>query len=138
MSQEKPRSRLLPASNVLQALLANGKSPLSEQFTRWKLWRNWEEIVGPSIGKHSSPVDFKKGRLTVWVSSSARMQEMRFLVGSIKDKINKYLGREYVKFVQFTLDRKSVPDVDSSDPAFRDFLSMDPKRSTPADSDDFK
>ena len=37
------------------------------------------------------------------------MQELRFLVGDIKDRINKYLGREYVKFIQFTLDKKSVP-----------------------------
>ncbi|MCB0407042.1 MAG: DUF721 domain-containing protein [Bdellovibrionales bacterium] len=126
MSSDKKRSRLLPAANVLQALLSNGKSPLSEQFTRWKLWRNWEEIVGPSIGKNSQPVGFSKGRLYVWVSSSARMQEMRFLVGKIKDKINAHLGCEYVKFIQFTLDRKSVPSLEESEEGLRDFLSKSP------------
>lgn len=127
MSHDPKRSRLLPASNVLQSLLSNGKSPLSEQFTRWRLWRNWEEVVGETIAKNSCPVDFSKGRLYVWVSSSARMQEMRFMVGSIKDKINAYLGREYVKFIKLTLDRKSVPDQEDSQKAVRDFLSKSPE-----------
>lgn len=114
---------MLPASNVLQSLLSNGKSPMSEQFTRWRLWRHWDEVVGDTIAKHSCPVDFSKGRLYVWVSSSARMQEMRFLIGNIKDKINAYLGRDYVKFIQLTLDRKSVPSKEESQKAIKDFLS---------------
>ena len=103
------RSRLMPVANVLQSVLGNGKSPLSEQFTRWKLWRCWPEVVGPNIASSTQPVSYHKGRLYIWVRSSTQMQELRFLVGDIKDRINDYLGREYVKFIQFTLDQKSVP-----------------------------
>ncbi len=79
--------------------------------------------MGETIAKNSCPVDFSKGRLYVWVSSSARMQEMRFMIGSIKETINTYLGRDYVKFIQLTLDRKSVPTKAESEKAIRDFLS---------------
>lgn len=103
------KSRLMPVSSVLQSVLGNGKSPLSEQFTRWRLWRCWHEVVGETMSQSTQPVGYHKGRLYVWVSSSTQMQELRFLVGEIKDRINKYLGREYVKFIQFTLDKKSVP-----------------------------
>jgi hypothetical protein len=96
------RSRLLPVANVLQSVLGNGKSPLSEQFTRWKLWRCWPEVVGEQISKGTQPVGYYKGRLYVWVRSSTQMQELRFIVGDIKDRINKYLGKEYFKFIQFT------------------------------------
>lgn len=104
------KSRLLPVANVLQTVLGNGRSPLSEQFTRWKLWRCWPEVVGEQISKNTQPVGYYKGRLYIWVRSSTQMQELRFIVGDIKDQINKYLGKEYVKFIQFTLDMKSVPN----------------------------
>lgn len=118
----KNSSRLLPVSNVLQSLLANGKSPLSEQFIRWKLWRNWPEIVGPTLAKNCQPVGFRKGRLYVWVNSSTRLQEMRFMIGHIKDKINKHLEREWVKYIQLTLDKKSVPDLEESSESFKEFI----------------
>lgn len=66
------------------------------------------------------------------------MQEMRFMVGSIKDKINHHLGREYVAFIQFTLDRKSVPSVDDSDPTLRDFLAMTPGDASAVEPEDVK
>ena len=101
-------------ANVLQALLGNGKSPLSDQFLRWRLWRFWPDVVGATIGKSCEPVGYKYGNLTLWVRSSARMQEMRFLHNNIREKVNAYVGREWVKYVTFTLDRRSVPDLDQA------------------------
>ena len=103
------RSRLLPVASVLQSVLGSGRSPLSEQFTHWKLMRCWPEVVGEQISKSTQPVGYYKGRLYIWVRSSTQMQELRFIVGDLKEKINKYLGREYVKFIQMTLDMKTVP-----------------------------
>ena len=45
------------------------------------------------------------------------------MIGNIKDKINAYLGRDYVKFIKLTLDRKSVPTKEESDRAIKQFLS---------------
>src|SRR3979411_304399 len=59
----KIKTELLSASKVLQTLLANGKSPLSDQFLRWKIWRFWPQIVGETLGAVCEPVGFERGRL---------------------------------------------------------------------------
>lgn len=114
------------ASSVLQSLFQNSKSPLSEQFVRWKVWNSWEEVVGKEIGKHTLPVGYNKKRLYIWVSNAARMQEMTFLVRPIMNKINTFCGEKWVKSIQFTLDRKSVARPQETSQDLRDFLSKEP------------
>lgn len=65
--------------------------------------------MGPEFSRHSEPVGYDRGKLIIWVDSSARMQEWTYVVGAIKDKINAHIGKEWVKFIRFTTDRKSVP-----------------------------
>jgi predicted nucleic acid-binding Zn ribbon protein len=116
------KSKLQDASDVLQSLLKNGKSPLAQSFTRWKLWSNWEDVVGDSMAKHSTPVHYSKGCLVIWVDGSARMQEMTFLVRPLRDKINQFVGRQWVRSIRFTTDRHHVPDKNSVDRKFHDLL----------------
>lgn len=96
-------------SEVLQSLFENGKSPLSEQFLRWKLWMKWGEIVGPTIAQHTEPVGYYRGTLYVWVKSSSWIQQLHFLKGQIAKNINDKVGMQYVQQLRFTLDRKAVP-----------------------------
>jgi predicted nucleic acid-binding Zn ribbon protein len=109
---KKKSSELLPASNVLQTVLANGKSALSDGFLRWKIWKLWPKIVGETVAKHCEPVGYDRGRLYVWVKSSARMQEIRFFEFTIRDKVNQHVGRTWVRGIRFTLDRRGVPTPD--------------------------
>ncbi len=110
------------SSEVLQSLFQNSKSNLGEGFTRWKLWHDWQGIVGQTIAKHSTPVGYKRGVLYVWVDSSARMQEMSFLAGEIISKVNQYLDKKWVRRVQFSLDRKNVPDFSEAPESFKIFI----------------
>jgi len=105
----KKKSNLVPVSNVLQALLGRGKSPLRDSFTRWKLWRYGGEIVGPSVGSMSAPVELKRGVLVIWAKSSAQMQDLHFISAAIKLKVNKFLGAPLVHSIRFTLDEGRVP-----------------------------
>lgn len=114
------------ASDVLQTLLQNSKSPLAEQFLRWKVWNSWGEIMGEKIAKHSVPVGYQKGQLYIWVDHPARIQEFRFIVKEIMYKINEYCGKRWVRRIHFTLDRKSVPKSEESAKDLRDFLSTKP------------
>ena len=116
------KSQLKDSSDVLQSLLANGKSPLAQGFTRWKLWSHWADVVGESMAKHSMPVDYYRGCLVVWVEGSARMQEMTYLVRPIKSKINEFLGRQWIRSIRFTTDKHHVPDPDSVDKKFHKTL----------------
>lgn len=107
--RESRNSSLTIGSNVLQALFENGKSPLSVQFIRWKLWRRWPEFVGPTIAQYSEPVGYNKGVLILWVKNSSWLQQLVFMREHIAETINKKLECHYVKEVRLTLDRKSVP-----------------------------
>lgn len=97
------------ADEVLQMLLQNSKSPLSDQFLRWRVWKDWKTIVGPQLGARSQPVGYHKRTLYVWVESSAWMQQISYFSTQMKDKVNKYVGKKWVGYVRFTLDRRSVP-----------------------------
>lgn len=103
------KSNLALGSEVLQALFENGKSPLSQQFIRWKLWRKWEEFVGPTMAQASEPVGYQAGVLFVWVKNAAWMQQLVFMREPMKETINKKLQTNYVTEIRLTMDKKSVP-----------------------------
>jgi hypothetical protein len=105
----KKDSDLTVGTEVLHALFENGKSELSRQFIRWKLWAKWAEFVGAQIGKNSEPVGYKNGTLYVWVRNSSWMQQMIFILDPMKEQINTRLEMQYVKTIVLTLDKKSVP-----------------------------
>ena len=106
----KPKKHLSVGSEVLQSLFENGKSPLSDQFLRWKLWAKWDEVVGPTISKNAEPVGFQRGVLIVWVRNSSWMQQMIFMKDHIRNAINEKFDNNFVKYIRFTLDRRDVPD----------------------------
>jgi predicted nucleic acid-binding Zn ribbon protein len=106
------KRKLTLGSEVLQSLFENGKSPLSEQFMRWKLWAKWEEVVGPTIAKNAEPVGFQRGVLYVWVRNSSWMQQMIFLKDQIRNTINEKFENNFVRYIKFTLDRHEVPQDD--------------------------
>ncbi len=108
-SKKNAKAKLSNSSEVLQGLFENGKSSLSEQFIRWKLWRKWGEFTGPSIGEISEPVGYRRGILYVWVKNASWMQQLIFMLEPLKTSINKKLGINYVKGIHLTLDRKAVP-----------------------------
>ncbi|MFS4459422.1 DUF721 domain-containing protein [Bdellovibrio sp. HCB2-146] len=113
--QKPKKKKFAVGSEVLQSLFENGKSPLSEQFMRWKLWARWEEVVGPTIAQNAEPVGFQRGTLFVWVRSSAWMQQMVFMREHIKNTINQKFENNFVKYIKFTLDRREVPNQDQNE-----------------------
>ncbi len=118
----KPNSKLSNSSEVLHGLFENGKSALSEQFIRWKLWRKWAEFAGASIGEISEPVGYRRGTLYVWVKNASWMQQLIFMLDPLKNSINKKLGINYIKGIHLTLDRKAVPSDDYHKQELRDSI----------------
>lgn len=95
-SAPKPSSAL----DVLQSLFENSKSPLAGGFQRWKLESQWLEIVGPTLAKHSRPVQYDKGLLIIEVTNSVWLNEIRFLLEEIKLKVNQHQGYTWVDKIQ--------------------------------------
>jgi hypothetical protein len=100
------------ATDALEGVLLNNKSPLSDQFMRWKLWRKWSDVVGPTISAQSMPVGFVNGMLYVWVKNAVWMNEMLFLAGPIREKVNTFVEKNWVQQVRFTLNQHEVPKTD--------------------------
>lgn len=109
MREQDPKSKFSLGSEVLQKLFEGGKSPLSEQFLRWKLWARWSEFVGPTVAQNTEPVGLYRGVLYLWVRSSSWMQQLTFMKDHIQTTLNKKLGRPLIKNIRFTLDRREVP-----------------------------
>jgi predicted nucleic acid-binding Zn ribbon protein len=107
----KKKSQLTTASDVLQGLLQNSKSQLSDGFLRWRLEQQWPEVVGGTISEQTLPVAFEKGTLHIWVKHSAWMQQLWFFQDAIKEKVNAHLGKNWVKQVRFTLSRRAATTV---------------------------
>jgi predicted nucleic acid-binding Zn ribbon protein len=122
----KKKAVLQPASEVLQTLLANGKSALSDQFLRWKIWRSWPQVVGQTLASHCEPVGYDRGRLYIWVKSSARLQEIRFFEQTLKDKVNEHVGRPWARSIRFTLDRQGIPAEAEISDEFKKFFEQKP------------
>lgn len=115
MAEYDPKQKFKTSSSVLMSLFESGKSPLSEQFLRWKLWMKWKDVVGDSIAQNSEPVGLQHGVLYIWVKSSVWMQQMFFLKTQIKNSINQKFKKGYVRDIRFTLDRRAVPQDNSAE-----------------------
>ena len=113
---KKPQPRnaqLTAAADVLQALLQNSKSQLSDGFTRWRLEQEWTQIVGPTIGEQTVPCAFERGTLFIWVRHSAWMQQLWFFQDAIREKVNNHVGKDWAKQVKFTLNRRAATNLPS-------------------------
>lgn len=86
--------------DVLQRLFENSKSPLADGYLRWKLENQWASVVGPTLAKHSRPIQYMKGTLTVEVTNSVWLNEIRFLLDDIKNKVNQHQGSNWVDRIQ--------------------------------------
>lgn len=126
MSTDRKKSRIsrpTEISHIMQQLLTMQQNPLSDQFLRWKIWVQWREIVGSSIAKNSAPVGYDRGVLYVWVKNSAWLQQMHFIKAALQEKINKQIGRDFVRVLRFTLNKNEVPTQENESNEFKQLIN---------------
>ncbi len=123
MAKHDLKTKFNNSAQVLQSLFENGKSPLSEQFVRWKLWANWAEIVGPTIASQTEPVGISKKVLILWVKSSPWMQQLYYMKEQIRRTIILKTGLDHISDIQFTLDRRAVPQDASQQNEIKKFIN---------------
>ncbi|NLD35973.1 MAG: DUF721 domain-containing protein [Desulfatiglans sp.] len=97
MAEEKKES-MSSLKDILQGVLS-GANP---RFTAdSEIWEVWDEVVGPAIAEHASPVKIKKNKLIVHVPESVWLQELEYVSETIKEKLNQRLGRKAVDKIIF-------------------------------------
>ena len=62
--------------------------------------------MGAPIAKNAQPLWIRKGRLRIKVSDPIWLQELKFVGETIKEKLNRELGRKAVEKVEFRLGSK--------------------------------
>lgn len=70
---------------------------LADRLREADIWRLWPEVVGPTVAARAVPLRIIRGTLTIGVSSGPWKQELGFLKGMMKDKLNARLGAEVVR-----------------------------------------
>lgn len=100
MKEKRPSKKPANIASVLQGLFENSKSPLAPGFKRWRLESNWSKVVGEDIAKYTRPVDYQNKVLTVEVTSSVWLHELRYRIDEIRYKINHHMGEAWVSHVK--------------------------------------
>lgn len=101
MAEDGESKKFDSVAQVLQGLFENSKSPLAEGFQRYRLEKQWPEVVGKVLGKCSRPVDFNKGLLTIAVTNASLLTELQFFREEIITKVNTHVGKIWVKKIRF-------------------------------------
>jgi hypothetical protein len=84
-----------PLADLLEEGLAG--LGLGARLREAEIWRLWPDVVGQAIASRAQPLRIINGILTVAVSSGPWMQELGFMKGMIREKLNSRLGSEVVR-----------------------------------------
>ena len=99
---EEKKDSMTSLKDILDGILSGAKLPFNPADA--EIWNVWEEVVGQAIAGHARPSNIRKKILRVHVSESIWLQELEFVAETIKEKLNKKLGRNAVEKIIFRLD----------------------------------
>jgi predicted nucleic acid-binding Zn ribbon protein len=83
---------------------------LDARMREYAVWGVWTKAVGDTIAQQAQPAFVRGGILFVKCSSSAWIQQLHFMKGTIRDSLNRLLGNEVIKDIRFQMGVISLPD----------------------------
>ncbi len=89
-------------STILETVLVDALG-LPAAATQVRLLRSWEEIVGPFLGRKTSPGKIRNGVLTVHVPNHAWAQELQLSKPVLLEKIRAVADGERVREIRFAV-----------------------------------
>lgn len=95
----------VPLKDALSETL--GRMGFKTKIRQYKLWRDWEEIVGPAIALNTRPLRWQGSVLLVGVKHSSWMQELAFLKSEIIEKIKAHIP--HIKISDIRFEVKDIP-----------------------------
>lgn len=85
--------------DVIADLLNSSALPFNPDDSR--IWKVWDEVVGPAIARNAQPLRIRDRLLKVRVSDPIWYQELQFMEERIREMLNEKLGRNAVKKIEF-------------------------------------
>ncbi len=86
---------------------------MQSRLHEYRVFSEWDRMVGPAIGRHARPVALRGTKLTLVVDSPAWMQQLSLMKPEIREKLNDGLGRESVREITLRLGEITLPDAKS-------------------------
>ena len=80
---------------------------LGELAAAGRLFRSWEDIVGPEVAARSQPLSLREGVLRIQTDSPAWAAEVRYLAPELLRRANAALGRELARELKVSLRSSS-------------------------------
>ncbi len=100
---KKKDSKLIHISDILNSALGRYRPARDMEMTQ--IWDIWDTAVGRAIAMNAKPDAFKEGHLTVNVSSSAWIHQLKFLEKEIISNINKQMDKNLIKQIRFKIGK---------------------------------
>lgn len=100
----KDKNSLTSLKDVISELLGSGALPFDADDAR--IWKVWDDVVGPAIARNAQPFRIKNRRLRVRVTDPIWYQELKFMEESVREKLNQTLGRNAVDKIEFSVGRR--------------------------------
>lgn len=74
-----------------------------------RLWREWDEVVGPEVAQLARPMAAREGSLVLWAEDAVAAQQLSYFTFEILERANAFLGEEVFDKVRFELLDGRVP-----------------------------
>ncbi|MCP3873199.1 MAG: DUF721 domain-containing protein [Desulfobacteraceae bacterium] len=103
LDKRKKNSKLIHIRDILKSALGKYRPAMDTEMTR--IWDIWDDAVGKPIAMNAKPDSFKDGILMVNVSSSAWIQQLKFLEKEMILNINKQFDHPIVKQIRFKIGK---------------------------------
>ncbi len=103
MTKKSKDGKLIHISDILSSALGRYRPARDTEMTR--IWDIWDTAVGRPIAMNAKPDAFKDGHLTVNVSSSAWIHQLKFLEKEMITTLNKRIGGSLVKQIRFKIGK---------------------------------
>ncbi len=101
---DSDKKTMFSLKDVISNLFTNGHLPFDPDDSR--IWKVWDEVVGPAIAKNAQPLSVRKKKLKVRVLDPIWFQELQFMEQSIREKLNEKLNRQAVEKIDFSIGPK--------------------------------
>jgi hypothetical protein len=70
---------------------------LDEKYSIFAIRNGWESIVGKTVAKHTTQINYAVGVLFVSIDSPVVRNETAYVKEEIMEKVNKFVGKRLIK-----------------------------------------
>ena len=95
MMKEDNKFKTKSIKDVLKEVIT--QKPLIKGVQNVRICNSWAEVMGENIQKYTAQVRFSHNILYVSLKSAPLKMELKFNIDVIKGRLNKHLGKEFIK-----------------------------------------